>query len=1300
MHNGLSKPRVLIIYILLFIPFALAAGPFRQLNMEDGLSSRRIYRLEKDSSGFVWILNHIGIDRYDGNEVRHYSLEKFTGTKEQTFSAILVRDAAGTVWLSLKSGRLYAYDKQKDDFVLRFTLTDHVDGYPALNDIMFDNKNRLWLCTAAGLYLYEQEENVLSVLPGLSSEHITRIIQTDDFTLIAGTDTRLYKIREGNNKKSFFTLEKIALPVEARTESLHAHNNRLYTGTFSHGVYLVDLESGHTSPLAFPIPGVPVRSISSAANKVFIGTDGAGLYCFDNTNQKLIKHYTAEEDENNGLSGNTVSDVLIDERNCIWVSTSTNGISVLDPQYPEINWIKHGYMNPNSLLSNHVNVIMEDSDGDVWYGTNNGVSLYRHKEKKWTHYLNERKQDDSHSSVILTLCREPSGSTLAGGFGTGVYRINKQTNKIEQLPTRTASGNEGISTDYIYSIYADDAHVWFAGIEGDLTRYSYSSRSYQYYPINCMGDIKEGNNNTLLIAGCTGLMVLDKSTGNITQHNTFNDIPLIHPIRCLLQSHIGEIWMATDGQGLIRFSPHTGQSRFYTLENGINSNSVNSLQQDGKGNIWFSTEKNMYRFDIQTNMITDMNGLLGIEWGHFNPNASAFKHSGNLVFGTAQGAIEFSPHFETVEPDSVKLIFTDFSLLYKSIQAGGEGSPLEKAINETNSVKLKYEQNSFSISFSAINFTRSQNITYEYRLAEYEKAWTESAPSDKIDYMYLKPGKYHFHIKATNRNTGHVLGERTIAISIGNPFWLSPWAFVVYIIILLFVVFLIYQHVVNRVNEHNIKEKIRSFISIAHDIRTPVTLIKAPLSELQTQENLSDRGRKSLSLAMENADKLFGMVTQLLDLQKLELQAGKNNITLQNIHTYMQGRIAPFRLAASQKRIEIVLEIPSSLSDLWFDQNKLDKIIDNLLSNAIKYTEEGTITISVAASENKWCIEVQDTGIGIPASDQKNLFKEFFRAGNAIESNQTGTGIGLLLSKKLARSLNGDITFTSEQNKGSCFTLTLPIQQKPDKTEIKEEVIPQQPENLVEQPHKKEVLLLAEDHPDIREYLTDSLSQEYEVISVTDGKEALKTAREINPDIIISDILMPGLRGDDLCRIMKSSVETSHIPIILLTALNEKENIIQGLEAGASDYITKPFDYAVLKARIRNILQNREQLRKNVLSPDAPAETINYASELDKEFLEKAIKLIETEMEDPEFSINEFCRAMGMSRTSVYNKIKTLTDQAPNDFIRIIRLNRAKNMLLTRQYSISEVSNKVGFADPKYFSTCFKKQFGISPSKV
>ena len=1299
--NYIMIKRIFILLLFISLYTSLFAGSFRHLNIRDGLSSRQTYQICKDSTGFIWIYTHMGVDRYDGNKIRHYALEETIESKDHILSfTVMDVDKKGNLWIALRNGRIYQYDKLKDSFCLQTDLSQFISS-PVLNGMEFEEDEGLWLSTSTGVYYWDKVSDVLSPA-GLIGEWTNCIIKAENDAFFVGTNAEVYRMKRTGTARQL-AKERVDMPVEARIETLFLNGNKLYVGTFSDGAFMIELTTKLVKSLDILIPGIPVRVFAYDGDRsIWIGADGAGVFRIDAVNETLMNHYMTDEDDERSLNGNTVSDICIDEYGGVWVTTCTNGISYLDPNVPDVRWIRHERNNPSSLVSDHVNVMLQDSEGDYWYGTNDGISVYRVKSKQWAHFLNGKGY--AYSSVVLALCEDNEGNVWAGGYGIGLYRVNKKSGEVRKMPKRNKRSDRGISTDYIYAIYAEGDCLWFGGIEGDFTSYNRRTDAYTYYPIDCVGDIKYGDKNTLLIAGCDGLGFFDKSNGEIRWQQKFGDVTLHYPVRCLLRSSSGEIWLLTDGEGLVRFNPENDESSIYTIADGLVSNSINSVVEDDNGHIWFNTEKELYCLDLVENMVINGNDLLNIDWGYYNANASLKTKDGHLAFGTAEGVLVFAPSFDFSGNVPVKLIFTDFKLPYESLKVGVPGSPLQTSINDTRCLKLKHNQNSFSISFSAINFVSPHKIRYEYRLNNYERQWHRVDAVQSVGYMDLPPGKYTFELRAFDKYTRHQVGEHAIDIYVSYPLWASWWAMTIYLILLLVVGYLLFQFRRQRVREEKIKERIHSFIGVAHDIRTPVALIKAPLSELETQDSLPEESKKKVAIAMKNTEKLFTMITQLMELRKVEAHPERLEVAWYDIKEYMEDKLSAFRMAAVQKEIELYLEIDPEMSEVWLDKNKMDHIMDNLLSNALKYTEKGSIGVIVKQARNKWTVEVTDTGVGIPAEDQKNIFNEYYRARNVVDSQEQGIGIGLMITSRIIRQHHGKIEFRSVENEGTTFKITFPRKLKSGMLVAVKENLPgnvvrgalSQKEN---EQADKNVLLLAEDDKDMREYLTDSLSSEYKVISVPDGGKALDMAREINPDIIISDIIMPVIQGDELCRILKSSVETSHIPVILLTALSERENIILGLEAGANDYIIKPFDLSVLRVRLRNILQNRQHLRDTVLSSDIPANEVDYSSQLDKEFLDNAMAAIDANMGNLEFSITDFCRTLGMSRTSVYNKIKTLTGQGPNDFIRIVRLNKSKELLLSHKYSIAEVASMVGFSDPKYFSTCFKKQFGMSPSK-
>ncbi len=501
----------LLLWMSVFGSVNLFAGSFRTLGIKEGLSSRQVFQIDKDSSGFVWVYTHVGIDRYDGNEIKHYKLDGMVDSRDNIQSSTtMICDKEGVVWVALKNGRIYAYNKLTDSFQLRVDLADYLPS-PVLYDILFDDEKRLWLCMSKGLYSWEESAGLS--FAGLKGQSVRCMAQMKDGLFFAGTDKGVFRLTKvGTAGSSSFETRPVDLYTEIHVESLYVFGAKLFIGTFSNGVFVLDGPDGRIHSLNDRIPHVPIRSFAKTKdNLLLVGADGAGVFCMDVATGELLNHYMNNGDDDKSLSGNTVSDICVDESGVVWIGTSTNGISYLDSEMPDVCRIRHERNNGNSLKSDHVNVIFQDSEGDYWYGTNNGVSLYQSRSRKWTHYLD----DMEHSGkVVLALAEDSEGNIWVGGYGIGVYCIHKQTGRVQKKEKRNVHPKKGIATDYVYAIYAEGDYIWFGGIEGEFTRYDIRTDNYTYYPIDCIGDIKPGKDGSLLIAGCSGLAVFDKTSGS------------------------------------------------------------------------------------------------------------------------------------------------------------------------------------------------------------------------------------------------------------------------------------------------------------------------------------------------------------------------------------------------------------------------------------------------------------------------------------------------------------------------------------------------------------------------------------------------------------------------------------------------------------------------------------------------------------------------------------------------------------------------------------------------------------------
>ena len=1286
---------------------------FKYLNTDDGLSSNQVFQVKKDSSGFIWFVTYRGIDRYDGSQVKQYKLSSDSLKYENYPSyTLMLLDNNGSISIALQEGKIFRYNKHMDDFELILDIKEKIKSPDfLLFSAYYDSGSRLWVASNYGLHIFNIEKDSYRTLYVFDDDRPTIVVESKGVFYV-GTNRFIYEMKE-NVAGNFSVLRKMELDNQyGKITFLHELKNKLYIGTELKGAYILDIASGSSKSLYPVIPNIVVRSISFIPdNKIVFGTDGSGVYIIDITTNEPVACYDSDNEPRDGLSSNSVYDIAVDEDKCLWITTYANGVNIIDPLLLNISLFRHIPNEPKSLINNQTNALFEDSEGGLWFGTNNGISYYSALKNEWKHYLNDRER----KAVIISFCEDSQGYIWAGGYAIGVFRIDKKTGKAIHFQKDNKKPQNSIGTNYIYAMYADKESVWMGGLSGPVTRYNIVNDTYEYHNIEIISEIKPLDDRTLLFGMSTGFCVFDVPTSGFKQYTDFQKSSASRVVRKFHAVNEKEVWLGTEGSGLICFNPQTDFFQAYTVKDGLPSNYICSLEADGNGNLWITTDRALSCFNLYTRQFINVGEYIGLNDYSFNPYASARRKNGNLVFGTTEGVLEIPVNKLGIPEIQTKLVFTDFKLFYNSVEIGGKNSPLKAAINETNSIELNHNQNSFSFVFSAINYRSPKKIVYSYMLEGFDNQWFSTQGSNTVNYTNINPGNYIFRLKALDKDTKQLIDERSITLHINPPFWNSSWAWIIYAMLAFVLIRFIVAYTKNELEKRHSKEKIRFFIDTAHDIRTPVSLIKAPLNDLAENENLSEEGRAVLDIAIRNTEKLSLQVTQLMDFQKADTDSLRLIVSKNELRNYILEKKTLFKMEAEKKNITLKVDIHFESLEVWFDREKMDKIISNLLTNAIKYTPGGgKIDIKAWQDNDYWYLSVKDTGIGIPSSEQKYLFKRFFRARNAINSKETGSGIGLLLTRDLVKLHDGSISFSSKENAGAEFKLTfmkgeaffrkkeMPKVCVVDETENTAQTeIPETEDAIAGDQEKKTVnILIVEDNDDMRLYLKNNLSKQYNVSEALDGLDALDKIESINPDLIISDNLMPGMKGDEMCAKLKNSMETSHIPIILLTALADKDNMLKGLNCGADDYITKPFDIAILKAKIHNILKSRENLKRALVFPENTEENPEYANPLDKEFIEKAVQLINESLDDPDFSINHLCMEVGMSRSSFFNKLKALTGQGPNDFIRTVRLNKAKELLLTKQYNVFETSVMTGFPDSKYFSTAFKKQFGISPGKI
>ena len=1287
-------------YLLIFITavaLRVCGGDIRHITMRDGLSSRQVYELEGDGDGFVWMYTNSGLERYDGYRFKHYQLvQREEKIDHITSATTMQRGADGSLWIAVKSGKIYSYCKQSDRFVKRVDFNDRtIDIYHFA--LLPDGK--IAVGTSKGLYI---------ATPGAIPQRIAldgillKYVLPYGNAIYVGSEQGVYRIDSSSNPQ--------VMPVSGtkgiNVKSLAIASGRLYIGPFDDDVFAVDMKSGRRYSLPFSIPPIPVNAmVNMGADTLLLGVDGAGVYMIDSRDGHLLRHYRDGDDSNCELSGSTVTDIHIDDEGGLWVSTSHSGVNYISPYENSLSVVKKERGNVNSLPSSHVNAVYEDSHGERWIGTDNGLSRYNPHTGQWRHYL----QNHNYSAnVILSIGEDSAGNIWVGSYGEGAACIDRNTHEVKHMPSLTPGGNYGVGSRYLFTSFPDKHdNVWLGGNIGLITKYNIATDTYSYYQEDCVSAAINGRNDHLLLAGNKGVGEYDSKTDKFKWTNTFGDFTLQYPVRSLLYDRNADVlWIGTMGEGLIRYDYATGTARRYTSADDSLLNTVYAILCDKTGVIWVVTESNLYRYNGENDLLewatNFTNNDSNIDHLSFNPGGF-IAANGDVMLASSEGCVIFNPCKQPRDFSSLHLVFTNLIINDKTIFPEGNDGILQNNIDMVDRIELNHNDNNIVMDFAVINMPFPNRIGYEYMLEGYDTEFKKPDALPRAQYMALEPGKYLFRVKAIDLFNGKKIEERTMTIIVRSPWWLSWWAKAFYAVILVAFSILAWGYLKNRRREKQIENQINIFTNIAHDIRTPMSMIKAPLQNVEQEQNLSEEGRHNLGIVRDGIEKTLSMLTAVLDISKIKTGSEQVDIALCDIREFIQAKCMEFIPLAKHKGINLRWEISYDMPhEVPMDFDKLSHVADNIISNAIKYTFEGSVTVSAELTGiNRWRLSVKDTGIGISHKDGKRIFNYRHRGAEAIEKNIPGTGMGLIFTRRLVKLLRGKISFTSSEQ-GTEFVVTLPLQygkalaplkrHQPSDSRDNESI-----ESDINTGRRR--IFVVDDDADMRNFLQDSLGSIYDVTTYSDPTEILELLREVNPDMVIADVMMPKMRGDELCRYIKTDIATSHIPVILLSGLAERSDVVSGLDAQADDYVVKPFDVVVLKARIRNIFKNRQQLSREVLADDNKPEEVEYTNELDRQFMVKAMEILNENLAESEFSVVDLCAAIGMSRTSVYNKIRSITGQSVNEFIRIVRLNKSKELLSTKMYNVSEVAYMVGFSDPKYFSTCFKKQFGVSPSK-
>ncbi|WP_044533295.1 hybrid sensor histidine kinase/response regulator transcription factor, partial [Bacteroides intestinalis] len=823
-----------------------------------------------------------------------------------------------------------------------------------------------------------------------------------------------------------------------------------------------------------------------------------------------------------------------------------------------------------------------------------------------------------------------------------------------------------------------------------------------------------------------GIAIFDSNNKTVAKLNTSTNF-CSNAINHLHMDNQGGIWIATrNGIGYIKDTSHPGEFELYGYKQGLEDTFVRTIQEDASGNIWLSTNDGISRWNKQKQNFDNYDYRDGIPMGNFIEGSACRTEDGTLYFGSLNGVCYFNPENLITERQVAPVQIIECKGLDNQIESRS-GETLILASN--GNIKLPYDRNSFRIYFSVPDYSQSQQVEYAYLMEGLENTWTNTLGENQVTFRNISPGEYTFKVKARLRNQEwddtHIA---TITIHIYPPLWLTWYAKIFYILLILLCVFFWFRFYKRKLllesslelekkksqNEQELNnERLRFYTNITHELRTPLTLILGPLEDLVNDPHIPTFYSNKIKVIHSSAIRLLNLINQILEFRKTETQNRKLTVSKGNLGNLVTETGLRYKELNRNGKITFQINIDTRETKLYFDTDIISTILNNLLSNAIKYTPEGEIRLimrSIVEEENKYTeIAVSDTGYGIDAESLPHIFDRYYQAKGKHQAS--GTGIGLALVKSLADLHEGTLQVESEIGKGTTFTLRLLAENTYPNALHKEEKMEKkliEPEKSEEEDKEeadvRPMLLIVEDNDDIREYIVSSFSNNYRIITATNGKEGLEQAQKHIPDIIISDIMMPVMDGIELCKRVKEDICTSHIPVILLTAKDSIQDKEEGYESGADSYLTKPFSAKLLNSRIHNLLESRRKLallianRTKELKPEQPQEPIKL-SRLDEEFLARFTSIVEENVDIDKLDMSFMMDKMNMSHSTLYRKIKGLTGISGNEFIRKIRLKNSLRLLMEEGLNISEAAYASGFNDLGYFRACFKEEYGMAPSE-
>lgn len=1331
MRQGLLKIGLIVFLTSFFyVGFVRSADysrwfSFRNIRTESGLSHPRVTAIETDERGFIWIGTQNGLNVYDGHEFRTFIHNPSDSMSlSDNYIRTIYKDKANNIWVGTDEGILNLFNREEQNFK-RFHLYKKINARKQIKLIDEDNFGNYWIGYVDGLVKFNPDTDEITHFhnpdfPGTSGTLETFFIDSFGRFWVGFWEGGIYLFDPLEGNYSHFSADSLNWLNRASVMSIKEDSrHNLWIGSYNYGL----IKLAHPNLKVSAFKHNPADSLGINSNKVktididsddnvWVGTEEGGLDFF-RPDENRFYHFFSEFQGRIAVEGYSIYALNITKAGQVWIGTRENGIllgQTMPTPFKYIQLAKNQYVSCEKLI---VTSVCQDAAQNVWASIQGDLARIN-IDNLTLEPLNLKLPETPN--VIQS---DGAGNIWMGGLKGGVYVYNIPSGKLKQFYF------EELKNKKIFSFYFQDERVYV--LMHGLGMIDITAETFQ--PINFplstpVYDWMEDETGFLFISR-EYVFYSEKLPLSKNGFRVDSTLSYIFPNSKSTLLTPETLYNGTDA-GLFTIDRKTDQVKHLDKLPGPVNYEVNAVFP-GKGKeVWFSTAFQIVRYDPGKNHFRIFNEFDGISGIYFRDNVGCKLQSGEIIFGGDNGLILFDPSDISLSETSSNLEFTGFSIGNKS---NTEELNLE-LYREEKEIQLKHNQNFFNIRFALLHYEQPEKVLYRYKLEGFDKEWTEQYNSREKTYMNLPFGDYIFKVQA--RNPNNQWSEiKQLGIRLNPPWWLAWYAYFVYFLIFVMLLYMFRNFNIKRERlkselelqqlqvenveklaqkEHELNElKLRFFTSISHEFKTPLTLIISPIE--QYMETMKPLGHGIMEQVHANALRLKQLVGQVLDIRKIDQGNMEVNYAYADFIRFASGIAMRFKGLAAKKKLGFEFIAQDEHIFTRFDADKMEKILTNLLSNAIKNTFTGKITLEIGKysdkTQSEWEeqieIVVKDTGVGIPEGSLKKIFDRFYQV-NQGKSHTGGAGIGLSLVKELVALHRGTVKAESSPGKGSRFIVRFPVihpEKSPDinsETEM-EELSCNLPETDIQQDDSRRVILIVEDNQEMRSYLVNELKPKYEIMEAENGEEGMEKCLKFNPDLIMSDIMMPGTDGFEFCKQVKTDERTSHIPVLLVTALSGCESQQEGYHAGADDYITKPFNIMILKEKIRNFLTTREKLKQQFIRDAWSEPEILKIASGDEKFLKKAYEVIEANLSDSDFDINEFASKMATSRSQLYRKLKALTGQPASEFIKITRLKIAARLIKDKNYNISETAYMVGFKDPKYFSKCFYRQFGSIPSK-